>query len=445
MAGFFKRISEYIKHGVWQKDDAEFDNRKSLWLTRQLRLIVYTIRGVGQHATFIRASALTFYTIMSIVPILALAFGVIKGFGLDVDLGGYLIDRFPEYERIAEFAGSVLDRTKGGIVALTGFVILIWAAVRVFSNVEDAFNNIWEVKKPRSLARKITAYAAVIFMLPIALVVISAIVAYIQNFFGQYKYLSGKVFYYLVPIAIMWLLFFAMYKIIPNTKVKARNAAKAALIASIGFLVFQAIYVYIQSSVNAYNVIYGSFAAIPLLLIWMQTSWIIILIGGELSFSFQNMDSYRQERDALLVSYDNRRKITVAVMLVIVKHFNDDSGLPTSEEIAKYLKLPLRIVRDVISNLEDAGLVVAIRTGQSDKVRRYIPAHDTSDMKFYGILQATEAVGTKITSRTDVPEMHEVNAILDEIKERVSESDTNVLLSTLLKNEKTEDGNTGER
>lgn len=436
MAGIIKRFIDYIKHGVWQKDNEEFNSRKSLWLTRQLRVIVYTIRGVGQHNTFIRASALTFYTIMSMVPILALAFGVIKGFGLDERLSLYLVDRFPQFDQLAEFAGSVLDRTKGGIVALTGFVILIWAAVRVFSNVEDAFNNIWEIKKSRSIGRKISAYAAMIFIIPVMWVIISAVVAYTQNIISQYRYLQGGVFYYIGSVIFVWLLFTAMYKIIPNTKVRFRNAANAAAIASVGFLVFQVIYVYIQNSVNAYNIIYGSFASIPLLLIWLQTSWIIILMGAEISFSLQNIDSYRQEMDSLKVNYDNRRKITVAVMIVIAKHFVSDSDLPTSEQIAKYLKLPLRIVRDVINDLENAGLIITIRNDESGKVRRFIPAHEVSRMTFYGVLETVESTGNNIIDDdTDVPEMNTVNRILNEIKEKVSQSETNVPLLTLLENE----------
>ena len=203
-----------------------------------------------------------------------------------------------------------------------------------------------------------------------------------------------------------------------------------------GFLVFQVIYVYIQNSVNAYNIIYGSFASIPLFLIWLQTSWIIILMGAEISFSLQNIDSYRLEMDSLRVNYDNRRKITVAVMIVIAKHFVSDSDLPTSEQIAKYLKLPLRIVRDVINDLENAGLIVTIRNDESGKVRRFIPAHEVSRMTFYGVLETVESTGSNIIDPdSDVPEMNTVNRILNEIKEKVSQSKTNVPLLTLLENE----------
>lgn len=435
IAAFIRKAVDFIRHGMWQDDD-EFGSRKSLWLTRQLRIIVYTIKSMGQHGTFIRAAALTFYTIMSLVPILALAFGVIKGFGLDERFSTYLLERFPALDQIADFASSVLDRTKGGIVALTGFVILIWAAVRVFVNVEDAFNNVWEIKKSRSLARKVSAYAAVIFLLPIIWVAISAVIAYIQGVFSQYKYLSGGILYSLAGLAVIWLIFTSMYKIIPNTKVKVKSAAIAGALAAVAFLVFQGIYVAIQNSVNAYNIIYGSFAAVPLFLIWLQTSWIIIMIGAELSFTYQNIDSYRQERDSALVSYDNRRKITVAVMLVIAKHFANDWGLPTSEEISKYLKLPIRIVRDVISDLEAANLIVAIRSEESDKVRRFLPAHEVSRMTFYGVLEATESTGTNVINPgSEIPEMEKANSILEEIKDRVSKSDANAPLLTLLEDE----------
>lgn len=436
IAGFLKKAADYIRHGIWQKADDEYDNRKHLWLARQLRIIIYTLKGVGQHGTFVRSAALTFYTVMSIVPILALAFGVIKGFGLDERLVTLLLERFPALYQLAGFASGVLDRTEGGVVALTGFVVLIWAAVRVFVNVEDSFNNVWEVKKPRSFGRKVSAYAAVIFILPLAWVLISASIAYIQSIFSQYRYLPGGLLYTLASLGVIWLIFVAMYKMIPNTKVKLRSAAMAGALAAVAFLVFQAIYVYIQSNVNAYNIIYGSFAALPLFLIWVQTSWIIIMTGAELSFAYQNIESYRQERDALSVSYDNRRKITVAVMLVIAKYFVDERPLPTSENIAKYLKLPIRIVRDVIAALESAGLIVAVLSEESDKVRRYLPAREVGRMTFYGVLEAVESTGTNVIKPgTEVWEMKSSDRILNELKEMASDSDMNTPLLTLLEDE----------
>ncbi len=444
MIKFIKKVIDFFTTGLWEKRD--YKDRRSLWLTRQVRVIAYTIKGVGRHGSIIRSAALTFYTIMSLVPIAALAFGAIKGFGLDEQLDAYLLEVFPRYQGLVkaaiDFADGVLQRTRGGVVAATGLIFLIWAAVRVFANIESAFNAIWEIKKQRSIARKASAYIIVIFVIPVLGVAISGVFSYVRNIIGQFDILPGKLFYALGSIAAIWLVFTLIYKLIPNTKVRLRYAATAGAIATVAFMVFQWIYVYIQNGVSSYNVIYGSFASIPLFLLWVQISWQILLFGAELSFSYQNIDSYVQELDAEALSYENRRTITVTVMLAVIENFLGEGGGVTSERLSKELKLPLRLMRDVLFDLERAGLVAAARSEKSDKVNVHLPAKDVNQITFYGVLQAVEENGTHLTGHADSPELKRVAKILDRMEKLVAESELNMPLIELAGHES---GHSGKR
>lgn len=427
---------EYLKTGVWQRQDNEFATKKSFWITRQLRVIIYTLKGISRHESFIRSAALTFYTVMSLVPIAALAFGIIKGLGLDEHLNEYLSDNYSQYNGpvgiLINFAGGVLDRTRGGVVAFTGLVILIWAAVRVFVNVESAFNTIWEVKRKRSFAHKASAYASVIFVIPILWVGISAMVIYIRNILVKYTFFSTGILYTLGSLLAIWVIFILVYKAVPYTKVKWKYAMQAGALASVTFMLFQAIYIYIQSGVNAYNIIYGSFAALPLLLIWIQISWQIVLLGAELCFSFQNIDSYMQERDAEDISYDNKRKIMLASLLVIIRNFSEGKGGLTSEQIAKELKVPLRLTRDVMFELENSRILASAKSPDSDRVNIYIPAKDIHTLTFYGALKAVEETGSHIEGKSDSRELKKVSKILNQIKDMVSESGLDMPLVELI-------------
>lgn len=439
MASFLKRAKNFVGHDVWEKKEEDFSSRKEWWLVRQLRLILYTAQGVQHHNTVVRSAALTFFTLMALVPILALAFGVIKGFGLEGTLEEYLFERYSEnsdtIKDILGFVNNVLVRTSGGIVAVSGLAVLVWAAVRVFGNVENAFNTIWEVKKPRSITRRASTYAAVIFVMPLLVVLLTVVLSYVRRLIANYASIPYNVLYAIGSFLVLWIIFALAYKVIPNTKVRFRAAALAALIAAVAFSIFQLIYVFLQSGVSSYNIIYGSFAAIPLFLLWIQVSWQIVLFGAELSFSYQNVESFVQEHDALNISYRNRRKVLAATMLVVIRSFLDNEGGISSEQAARELKLPVRLVRDVMYTLDEAGLVVAITSDKTQKTNLYIPARDAHTLTLCGTIDAVETMGNPIREISDDKYLRAVSMLLDDISARMDSSDDNVPLTDLLEYE----------
>lgn len=436
-----KKAKDFVGEGVWEKKEDDFPSRKGWWLVRQVRLILYTARGVKEHNTVVRSAALTFFTLMSLVPILALAFGVIKGFGLETALEDYLYEHFSENGQFIRsalgFVNEVLLRTSGGLVAVSGLAVLVWAAARVFGNVENAFNTIWEVKTSRSITRRASTYAAVIFIMPLLTVLLAVVLSYVRNLIANYSSIPNNILYAAGSFAVLWLMLAGAYKAIPNTRVKFRYAALAGVIAAVAFSVFQLVYIALQSGVSSYNIIYGSFAAIPLFLLWIQVSWQIVLFGAELSFSYQNIESFLQEHYAVNVNYDNRRKVMLASMLVITRSFLRGEGGITSEAISKELKLPVRLVRDVSYALSEADLIVAISSdkSKSEKTKLYIPVKDVHEMRILDVLHAVENAGTSIKKVSDHYYLHHLFALLEQMDKKVAESDDNLLLVDLLKHE----------
>ena len=157
---FFKNLWTFLTETIFLKDERNYRNGLIRWGVRQYKLLFYTARGLDEHDTLVRSAALTFYTLMSIVPIAALVFAVVKGFGLADGLMQNLYSLFPHNREVVDylitFADKALAAAQGGVVAFVGIVMLFWAVVRVFGSVEEAFNNIWEVKVSRSFTRQFT-------------------------------------------------------------------------------------------------------------------------------------------------------------------------------------------------------------------------------------------------------------------------------------------------
>ena len=164
-----KKIIQYISYDIWFKKEHEYRSSKVRWAVRQFKVFLFTAQGFAEHSILVKSAALTFYTLMSLVPIAALVFGIAKGFSLETKLNSYLYAEFSQYgaviDQVIEFANAMLQRTKGGLIASVGLVVLFWSVVKVFNNVEKAFNDIWEVRKPRSIARKVSDYIAVVVIL----------------------------------------------------------------------------------------------------------------------------------------------------------------------------------------------------------------------------------------------------------------------------------------
>ena len=423
------KLSEFLTYftdTIFRRDVNEWRNPVVRWLVQQYRLLFYTARGLLEHGTIVRSAALTFYTLMSLVPIVAVVFAIVKGFGLAEGLTENLYALFPQNPEIIDylvgFAENALARTQGGVVAAVALVTLFWAVIRVFGSIESAFN----------ITRQWTDYIAVVMIVPILWIVANAVGKYAQELVGFDDNWYFELLSRLASMIVIWVMFTFLYIIIPNAKVRFGSALMAGIVAGTIFLLFQWGYVYVQRWMTSYNAIYGSFAALPLFLIWMQTSWEILLFGGELSFAYQNIARFGEERESLLISYDQRRKVLLAVMLTVVRNFRDKGGAMPADEIRARLGLPTRIVNDVLFQLVQAGQLIAVRSGDGERETAFTPAHDIASMTVYGVLEAVERSGQTTFDLGQTPELARVDRELEMLKDSARQSQENVRLTELL-------------
>jgi membrane protein len=410
------------------------------WTARPLKLVIYTLEGLLAHGTMDMGAALTFYTLVSIVPVLALAFAVVKGFGLAESLVQNLYSLLPQMPEVVDymvsFANNTLARTNGGVMATIGLLTLLWAVVNLFESIEANFNKIWEVKSSRNLVRKYSDYITVVIIAPLLWIVATSVGTYTRDMLGiegvWWLNMASKLF----SLMLVWAMFTVIYIVLPNTKVRLRAAIMAAVFAGTGFDLFQTLFIFLMKWMTSYSAIYGSFAALPLFLLWMQYSWKILLMGCELSFALQNEKRYDEERELPVISHDDTQKFIIAIVCHIARSFVRGEGAVPLIAVRERLGIPSRIASKLILILVDAGILNEVKCEQKDYDVAYAPAKDVNSLRVCDILEAVELftehpVELNITSQ----EVQQARGIIDEIKGIAAASESNKKIIELIDNE----------
>ena len=432
----------FLKTGIWRV--RRVDVSHVTWiLIKILRIILLTFRGFVENKCQLRASSLTFYSLLSIVPVMAMAFGVAKGFGfqrtLEREIGKVLSAHSEIAGQIMNFANSLLDNTKGGLVAGIGFAFLVWAVLKVLSTIEQSFNEIWGVQEPRSWVRKVSDYLSLMFLLPVlfllssaATVVVASQIQAVAGKVGLLGYLGPltQVLIRLLPLLVIWLMFTLLYIFMPNTHVRIRPALIAGIAAGTGFQLFQYFYVTFQIGMARYNAIYGSFAALPLFLIWLQASWMIVLSGAELSFATQNVDTYEFEPDANLASPAFRKLLALRIVNLVVEQFSIGQKPLDEDAIAHELGIPIRLLRYLLHDLSEAGVITSVRLAR-EKVFAYQPAFDPEAMTIATVLDSLENTGTDNLPVLRSPELDQIRRSMEIFSEENRASEANRLLKEI--------------
>ena len=364
------------------------------WTARPLKLVIYTLEGLLAHGTMDMGAALTFYTLVSIVPVLALAFAVVKGFGLAESLVQNLYSLLPQMPEVVDymvsFANNTLARTNGGVMATIGLLTLLWAVVNLFESIEANFNKIWEVKSSRNLVRKYSDYITVVIIAPLLWIVATSVGTYTRDMLGiegvWWLNMASKLF----SLMLVWAMFTVIYIVLPNTKVRLRSAIMAGVFAGTGFYLFQTLFLFLMKWMTSYSAIYGSFAALPLFLLWMQYSWKILLMGCELSFALQNEKRYDEERELPMISRDHSQKLMIAIVIYISRSFVQGNGAVPMVAVREGLGIPSRIASKLITVLVDANILNEVKCEAKDYDVAYAPAKDVTKLRVSDVLSAVE-------------------------------------------------------
>lgn len=349
-----------------------------------------------------QACAMTYRTVLAIVPALAMLFALGRGFGLQSVIEGEIYAIFhaqrEAISRMLAFVDSYLNQAGEGVFVGIGILFLLWTLISLVSSVEDSFNAIWGVKNGRSFWRKVTDYTAMLLILPVLMICaggLSMLISSTINSIFHFKFLTPLVSALLEGGSWMftWLFFTAVYMLMPNVKVKFGNALIAGIIAGTGFLVLQWIFVTGQMYVAKYNAIYGSVAFIPLMLIWLQLVWVITLSGAVVCYSSQNIFEFDFKDDVDRISLRYREKVIMAVAVVIVRSFADSQPPLTERDIIVGYHLPARLVGDAIETLIAAGLVSRVVIDSRKELYGFQPAIDVDRITVSEVRDRIEASG----------------------------------------------------
>ena len=438
----FSDTVRFLNADIWRLQAHKLPPRRSFWIT-QLRIVLLAVRRFNLDKCELRASALTFYSLLSIVPVVALAFAVAKGFGVEKVLGEQLMAKMQGQEEVAEriigFAQSFLENTKGGAIAGVGIVLLFWTVIKVLGNVEKSFNDIWGVKTSRAMGRKFADYLSIMMICPVLLIIASSVtvllttqVSAMLERLSVLGYLADVLIWLLkiVPYGVIWLVFTFVYVFMPNTKVELKSALWGGIFAGTIYQLVQLAYITFQIGVSNYGAIYGSFAALPLFLVWLQLSWLIVLLGAEISFAHQNVGTYEFEQDCLAVSHSFRRMIALMISSLCVKHFRNAEKPSTAEDISRELEVPIRLVRSVLAELTEGGLLCEVCSDHRENIA-YQPACDIHRLTVAGVIDRLDQQGITTVPVAESTSTDKLRETVQRFREMIEQSSANLRLQDL--------------
>lgn len=432
------RAKNFIIREIWSVDASKLP-KYNRWLVKGIRTFVLAFRGFKEDKVNLRASALTFFSVLSVVPVAAMGFGIAKGFGFEDKLRNMLVEGMKGQEEVANwiinFSENMLMGVNGSAIFGVGIAVLFWTVLKVLGNIENAFNHIWQVRRSRVLFRKFSDYLSILLIAPVLLILSSSIQVFMLEMLDKFAvhipvltYL--KPLFNLVKYILTWLLFTFVYMVMPNTKVNFGAALLAGIIAGTTFSLLQWGYIHFQVGVSKYNSIYGGFAALPLFLIWMNWSWLIVLLGAEISFSAQNHDQYEFESDIKGLSHYSKNLIALYILHFIIKQFKKEEQPETAPGISEELKLPLRLVRHILYELIECKLI-AETPSPVYKETAFLPAVDVHTLSIQSVKERLNSKGGnfKFTEQSQIIE--KIENTLGEFKESLLTHKTNLMLQDI--------------
>lgn len=428
-----ERAYEYCVSGVWS------DPSKSMKV-RLIKTVNLTVQAFLNRDLQIKSMAITYQTVFAMVPALALLLAISKGFGFQEIVEKELYTYFPSQSKALGaalgFVDSYLAEASSGILVGVGLIVLLWTLISLLSNIEDAFNNIWDLKTGRNTIQKIKDYIAIFLLIPILMILSSGISIFMSSTVlaaVPFAFLTPMVnaFMELLPVVLTWGAFTLCFWLIPNTKVEFKFAAISGAFCAVAFEVLQLLFLNGQIYVSKYNAIYGSFAFLPLMLIWLQLSWLLLLSGCGLTYSLQNVFSYNFFGNLTTVAESYFRKVLLVVTAVIYRRFHIGLSAPTRNSLSMTYGLPIRMVSGIADRLEKAGLIQIIESRDGKNDPGLIPTTDTDRIMVKDVVARVESAGMK----DFIPEFNttyrQALAELNDISERMYEAAGDKLIRDL--------------
>lgn len=381
---------QYCSQGVWT-------DHRDILKVNVVKTLNLTVRTFFSADLQTKACAMTYRTMLAVVPALALLFAIGRGFGFQNIVQTQLFNLVPSQRQALEvaigFVDKALAQASEGIFVGVGLVFLLWTVISLLDSVEETFNEVWGVSQDRSIFRKLTDYLAICIILPILMICSGGLQVLMSSAIQRIlpAMLSPVLEFGLdcVSVVLTWLFFMGAYKLIPNVKVRWQNALIAGVLAGSAFQVLQWLFLTGQLYVAKYNAIYGSFSFLPLMLIWMQLSWLITLAGALVCRASQDISLFSFEQQSSDISADYRFEVETAVLTVVVSRFA--RGLPplAPSQISRLYNVPPRLLAELLRHLERSGLIDRIlpQGTPEDADPMMLPVAPAKDVSYYTLGQ----------------------------------------------------------
>lgn len=393
---FFAKIGNafsYASKGVW--NDPSTSTK-----VKVVKVINLSVTSFFDRDLQTKSMSLTYSTVLAIVPAFAMLFAIGRGFGFQNLLEEQLFINFPAQKNFITFAlkfvDSYLNEASQGVFVGVGLIFLLYTVVSLLSDIETNFNQIWDIKKDRSIFQKVTDYIAICLLVPVMMICSSGVSIFMSTTLqsnDHFSFLTPLVNVALEasPFILAFFAFSLSFRLIPNTRVKFKYAACAGGICAVIFQILQMLFLSGQLYVSKYNAIYGSFSFLPLLLIWLQLSWLILLFGCVLTYSMQNVFAFNFLDNTVPPSRSLETKVMLIIMGVISRRFHVGMSPLSAQQISLDYNLPIRMVNRLSGKLEKAGLVNQVMV--DEYTTALTPAIDTNELTIGNIFKKIETEG----------------------------------------------------
>ena len=398
-----QQIREFIQYDLWRQSHMEIHAPKKRWLYRFLQTIILVARSFKDQVLVVRANSLSFALLFAFIPMMALIYAIARGFGFEEIVKSTISSSFLAEANVAtvllEWIERYLETARDGLFLGIGLIVLIWAVYAFFNMLENSFNSIWNVKQSRSFARRMTNYVMTLLLVPVLVVVTSGISIFLNSTEVLASVLDGivpirKFMLRFLPFVATTGVFTWIFIAIPNTKVKFSSAIIPSILMGLLYQVVQALSMYLVVLFTRMSFVYGAFSAIPLVLIWLNITCWLLLIGAELAFAIQNNDMFAYEKDLKAMSRRYKDYVMLYLLSVIIRRFEAGEAPQTAQDMAADNQLPIRLVQQLLSRLEETVIVRRVYI-EDEEEHAFIPALDTKAITVEMVIGRISAQGTE--------------------------------------------------
>ena len=414
-----KDFNEFFEETIWDVGQ-DLPWWKDLWFGL-CRFGYLFFSGITKNRTAIRATALAYTTLLSIVPVIAVMMAFTKAFGgfakIETLLEPIILDNLTEGsgEIVRKYLINFSHNLNAGTLGLVGIIFLVLTVIGLLSTIEAAFNDIWGIRTQRPVLRRLMAYWTLVTIGPLCVAISIGMTASLQSTLMQHYFLVGEYAGYVfkgLPYVVTWILFTMLYSFMPNTHVRLRSAFLGGILAGTLWEFAKYGYAVYAAKAVSYSAIYGSLGALPIFLIWLYLTWVIVLLGAEISFAHQNLKTYREERRTSQISQEFKEFLALNLVAFICSQFSMKKGAVTTEQITDEFKIPVRLINEVLFNLCTTGIILAM----GDEKHYYCPGMPLEKITIKEILGTLRSIG-------EAPPRFKMTRYEKYFKEKLSEID----------------------